>query len=99
MVGRLLVVYADPPHRLAENLNLHWLRELPAPKRAWPRQMDDLGKLDFDVSYSPVAAWGKIFVPSNVTDSVTAYRIEDGSKVWRFYADGLVRLAPAAANL
>ncbi len=38
----------------------------------------------------------RIFVPSNVTDSVTAYQIEDGRELWRFYTDGPVRLAPAA---
>jgi outer membrane protein assembly factor BamB len=55
-------------------------------------------KLDFDVSYSPVVMGQHIFVPSSATDSVTAYRIEDGAELWRFYTDGPVRLAPAAWN-
>jgi glucose dehydrogenase len=74
------------------------VRQLPEPKRAWPHQWDHRGKLDFDVSYSPVVAGQRIFVPSNVTDSVTAYRIDDGAELWRFYTDGPVRLAPAVWN-
>ncbi len=87
---------ANSPHVLADELYLHWVRELPEPKRAWPFQMDDRGKLDFDISYAPVVLGRRIFVPSNVTDSVTAYDIENGAELWRFYTDGPVRLAPAA---
>ncbi len=86
---------AAPAHQLSEELHLQWRRELPQPMRAWPHQWDDRGKLEFDVSYTPVAAYGKVFVPSSVTDSVTAYDIEDGSEIWRFYTNGPVRLAPA----
>ncbi len=86
----------DTPLELAEDLHLQWVRELPEPKRAWRHQWDDWGKLDFDISYTPVVKGERIFVPSNVTDSVTAYCIEDGAEQWRFYADGPVRLAPAA---
>jgi outer membrane protein assembly factor BamB len=89
---------ADTPQQLAEHLHLQWVRQLPKPKRAWPHQWDHRGKLDFDVSYSPVVAGQRIFVPSNVTDSVTAYRIDDGAELWRFYTDGPVRLAPAVWN-
>ncbi len=86
------------PLQLAEELHLQWVRELPEPKRAWPEQWDDRGKRDFDVSYSPVVLGERIFVPSSVTDSLTAYRIDDGAELWRFTADGPVRLAPAAWN-
>ncbi len=89
---------ATTPFALAQDLHLQWVRELPEPKRAWPHQWDDRGKLDFDISYAPVVMGDLIFVPSSVTDSVTAYRIEDGAEVWRFYTDGPVRLAPAAWN-
>ncbi len=87
---------AETPQQLSEELHLQWVRVLPEPKRAWPRQWDDRGKLDFDVSYAPVVLGSRIFVPSNVTDSVTAYSIDDGAELWRFYTDGPVRLAPAA---
>ncbi len=87
---------ADTPHVLEEDLRLQWVRELPEPKRAWRHQWDDQGKLDFDISYAPVVKDGRIFMPSNVTDSVTAYNIQDGAEEWRFYTDGPVRVAPAA---
>ncbi len=89
---------ADSPQQLAEDLHLQWVRQLAEPSRAWPHQWDDRGKLDFDVSYSPVVMGQRIFVPSSTTDSVTAYAIEDGARLWRFYADGPVRLAPVAWN-
>ncbi len=89
---------ADTPHELAPVLHLQWVRELPAPERAWRHQWDHRGKLDFDLSYAPVVKEGRIFVPSNATDSVTAYGIDDGAEMWRFYTGGPVRLAPAAWN-
>ena len=87
---------ADTPVELSEELHLQWKRQLPRPDRAWRFQRDDRGKLNFDVSYAPVVMGDRIFVPSSVTDSVTAYSIEDGSRQWRFHANGPVRLAPAA---
>lgn len=89
---------AASPHGLASRLHLQWVRELPRPARAWPRQQDDGDKLAFDVSYEPVIYDGLVIVPSMVRDSVTAYRLDDGELEWVFYADGPVRFAPAAAG-
>ena len=89
---------AASPHELSHDLSLHWVRELPAPKRAWPQQQDDGDKLAFDVSYEPVAYGGLLFVPSMVRDRVTAYDLRTGEEEWRFYADGPIRFAPAAAD-
>lgn len=86
----------NSPMPLADTLHLQWARELPSPRRAWPFQWDDRGKLDFDVSYAPIVLGERLFVPSNVTDSLSAYHIEDGRLLWRFHTDGPVRLAPAA---
>lgn len=86
------------PMELPETLHLQWIRELPPPRRAWPRQFDDGDKLEFDLSYAPIVMGDQVFVSSMVTDSVTAYRLSDGSKRWRAYADGPMRLAPAAWN-
>ncbi len=38
---------------LPETLHLQWTRQLPPPRRAWPKQMDDGDKVEFDLSYSP----------------------------------------------
>jgi outer membrane protein assembly factor BamB len=89
---------AVSPDALAGELHLQWVRELPEPMRAWPFQWDDAGKLDFDVSYEPVAAGTTLVVGSMVSDSVTAYDTRTGAELWRFYADGPVRFAPAVSD-
>jgi len=82
---------AVSPDELPAELHLQWTRQLPEPRPAWPASQP---WLRFDLSYSPVAAGNRLFVPSMVTDSVTAYDTETGEERWRFYADGPVRFAP-----
>ena len=82
---------AAAPAALSMPLHLYWVRELPPAKPAWPASQY---KLQFDVCYEPVAAEGLLFVPSNVSDCVTAYDMETGAERWRFYADAPVRFAP-----
>jgi len=72
-------------------MHLQWVRQLPTPRPAWPASQPSLR---FDVSYTPVAAGKLLFVPSMVTDSVTAYDTESGELKWRYFADGPVRFAP-----
>ena len=82
------------PMPLADRLHLEWVRELPPPRRAWRPQFDDMDKLEFDKSYSPVV-WGRhLIVASMTNDTVTAYDTRTGSQQWRFFADGPLRLAP-----
>jgi outer membrane protein assembly factor BamB/cyclopropane fatty-acyl-phospholipid synthase-like methyltransferase len=82
---------AASPEQLPAKLNLQWIREMAAPKPAWPASQ---GRLQFDASYEPVVAGKTIFVGSMISDSVTAYDTETGAEKWRFYADGPVRFAP-----
>ena len=88
---------------LPDNLSLLWTRQLEEPKRAWPFQFEDyftggnpdqIGKLSFDISYEPIIGGGKLFVPSMVSDHVTAYSATSGEELWRYYAGGPVRFAP-----
>jgi len=79
--------------QLPSELHLQWVRELAAPKPAWPASQD---RLQFDASYEPIVAGKTIFVGSMVSDSVTAYDTETGAEKWRFYCDGPVRFAPVA---
>ena len=88
---------------IPDNPALLWVRELPAPKRAWPFQYEDyytrgnplgIGKLSFDVSYEPVVGGGRLYVPSMVSDKVTAYSTATGKELWSYYAGGPVRFAP-----
>ncbi len=85
---------ASSTYGLSSELHLHWVREMQAPQRAWPWQMDDYEKLAFDKSYAPVAAGGMLFVSSMVADKVSAYSVKTGEELWRYHADGPVRLAP-----
>jgi outer membrane protein assembly factor BamB len=82
---------AASPEQLPAKLNLQWIREMAAPKPAWPASQD---RLQFDTSYEPVVAGKTIFVGSMVADSLTAYDTDTGAEKWRFYADGPVRFAP-----
>ncbi|NUQ62281.1 MAG: PQQ-binding-like beta-propeller repeat protein [Pirellulales bacterium] len=84
---------AATPEELPAELHLQWVRRLPSPRPAWPESQP---WLRFDVSYSPVAAAGRLFVPSMVNDSLTAYDADSGEELWRFVTDGPVRLAPVA---
>lgn len=92
---------------LPEALRLQWRQELPEPKGAWPKQKtvlehesytyefyDDEDKLQFDVSYTPVAAGGRLFVPSMICDALLAYDMDTGVELWRYVVDGPVRFAP-----
>ncbi len=83
---------AASPHALPAALQLRWTRTLPAPRPAFPGEI----RLAFDASYEPVVLGDTMFVPSMVTDCVTALDVETGAERWRFIAEGPVRFAPVA---
>jgi len=75
---------------LPGSLYLQWKRELPQPAPTFPNDL----RLCFDRSYEPVVSGKRMFLPSMVTDSVTALDTDTGQELWRFFADGPVRFAP-----
>ncbi|MBM3890083.1 MAG: hypothetical protein FJ388_13290, partial [Verrucomicrobia bacterium] len=79
-------------HQLPAALHLQWKRSLPRPTPTFPKDP----RMCFDKSYEPVAAGKSVFVPSMVTDSVTALDAATGEERWTFFADGPVRFAPVA---
>ena len=83
---------AATPEQLPAVLHLHWVRDLPALRPAWPGQ----SRLRFDFSYQPIVTGKLLIIGSNANDRVTAYDTDTGDEVWRFYAEGPVRFAPAA---
>ncbi|TVS20336.1 MAG: hypothetical protein EA424_04530 [Planctomycetaceae bacterium] len=83
---------AASPHSLPDQLKLRWTRALPAPRPAYPNEI----RLAFDASYEPVVLGDTMFVPSMVTDSVTALDTGTGEERWCFFAEGPVRFAPVA---
>ncbi len=84
---------AFTPTPLPEELHLLWTRQLAPPISAWPTNQH---KLQFDASYEPIIAGKRMFTGSMSSDTVTAYDMENGDELWRFYADGPVRFAPLA---
>lgn len=83
---------ASSPEQLPAALHLQWVRHLPAPRPAFPGEV----RLWFDASYDPVVLGRTMFVPSMVTDSVTALDTETGAQRWQFFAEGPVRFSPVA---
>ena len=65
-----------------------------APRPAFPHEV----RLAYDASYEPVVLGHTMFVPSMVTDSVTALDTDTGNERWRFFAEGPVRFAPVACE-
>jgi outer membrane protein assembly factor BamB len=77
---------------LPEELHLAWTKVFAPPKPAFPNEV----RLRYDASYEPVVMDKTMFVPSMVTDTVTALDTETGAERWRFFTDGPVRFAPVA---
>ncbi len=84
---------AAAPASLAETLHLQWTRDLPQPTPAWHQEQP---KLQFDRSYEPVVMGKQLFLPSMVSDSLSAYDTDQGRLNWTFYCDGPIRFAPVA---
>lgn len=80
---------------LPESMALVWSSEQSTPDSAWPTNQ---AKLKFDAAPSPVIADGTVFIPSTVTDSLTALDLASGQKRWIYYCNGPVRFAPVYAN-
>jgi len=83
------------PETLPGELHLNWILKLPAPCPAWRAHQS---KVQFDRLYEPIVADGRLFIGSMTSDRLTAYDTESGAELWRFYADGPVRFAPAVWN-
>ena len=83
---------AASPEALPDVLHLQWTRRFPTPRPAFPGEV----RLRFDASYEPVVLGQTLFVPSMVTDSVTAFDTRTGAQRWQFFAEGPVRFAPVA---
>jgi WD40 repeat protein len=82
---------AATPQHLAEQLHLHWVREMPRLTLAWP----DQPKLVFDRAYEPIVLGHTLYVGSSRTDSLLALNTRTGEMRWTFHADGPIRFAPA----
>ena len=84
---------ATTPDGLPGSMNPLWSRPLQPARTAWP---DTQNKLQFDAVPQPIVVGGRLFVPSTVNDSLSAYDTESGRLQWQFFTDGPVRFAPVA---
>ena len=83
---------ASSPEGLPVKLHLQWSREFATPSPAFPGEV----RLRYDATYEPVVMGDTLFMPSMVTDSVTALDTANGKVRWRFFTGGPVRFAPVA---
>ncbi len=81
----------NSPEAAPSKLLLQWSRSWPVLEPAYRS-----ARLQFDAGYEPIIMKDLLFLASSRTDSVTALQLEDGTRAWRFYADGPVRFAPVA---
>ncbi|MFP6671941.1 MAG: PQQ-binding-like beta-propeller repeat protein [Pirellulaceae bacterium] len=81
---------ASSSEQLAPTLHLQWERDFATPSPAFPGDV----RLRYDATYQPVVMGETIFVPSMVTDSVTALDTSSGEVRWQFFTGGPVRFAP-----
>ena len=88
---------ADSPEILPAQMTLRWVREYRPRTPAWEDPLNrDL--MSFDTVFEPVVLGDKVFVGFNDADKLVALDVRTGREAWTFYADGPVRLAPAAAQ-
>ena len=78
------------PDALPAALALRWTQHLPTYEMAFPNE----ARQQFDPSHEPVCAAGILVVGSPADGSVRAFAAETGKELWRFHAEGPVRLAP-----
>lgn len=78
------------PDALPGTLALAWQQHLPAYQVAFPNE----DRQQFDPSHEPVCADGIVVVGCPADGSVRAFAADSGKELWRFLAEGPVRLAP-----
>ena len=88
---------AASPEELPGELHLQWMREYPRLEPAWEDTVNR-DRMPYDRVYEPVVMGSTLFVGSSRNDSLTALDTRTGAEQWRFYADGPVRLPPAAGQ-
>ena len=66
---------AATPHALPKQMHLQWSIQLEDPRPSWPTTQSKLG---FDLATEPVVSDGRIFVPSSMRGTVSAYDTKNG---------------------
>lgn len=88
---------ASSENHLPRDLKLRWVLEKTPRQQAWDDPLNhDL--MTYDRVFEPIVIDGFVIVPYNDESKVVAYRVEDGTKCWTFFAEAPVRLPPAGAD-
>ncbi len=82
---------ACTPEQLPDRLYLQWQAEYGERLPVWDDPLNQ-NLMQYDRLLEPIVADGKIFLGFNDLDKVVALDIHSGEELWRFYADGPVRL-------
>ena len=83
-------------------LHLQWEYHCPhPPQRAWPEKAEKdwfngtvESPINFDWAHHVIAANGHVFLGTSADHQVLCLDLKTGRKVWNFFAEGPVRLAP-----
>ena len=82
---------ASTKAKLPEKLKLIWTRSFPALEPIW---LDESSK-QFDSNYHPIVLGSTLYLASPQNDCLYAISTKTGEILWKFYADGPIRYAPA----
>lgn len=82
---------------LPRALSLAWSRQYPRRVPVWEDALNQ-DMMPYDAVLEPVVAGGRMFLGMNDSDKVVALDARTGEELWRFYADGPVRLPPAVVG-
>lgn len=88
---------ASTPEQLADKLYLQWQVQYSRRTPVWDDPLNQ-NLMQFDRIFEPVVAGNKIFLGFNDQDKVIALDLNTGDELWRYYADGPVRLPLASAD-
>ena len=85
------------PEGLPTDLRLLWMKEFPAPHRAWMEPINQQ-RMPYDQCYEPIVVGKTLFAGSSREDCLVALDTETGTERWRYSVDGPVRLPAVATN-
>ncbi len=86
---------AASDEKLAADLALRWVRTYSPRVQVWDDPLNhDL--MPYDRVFEPIVLGERMFIGFNDRDKLVALDIHTGRELWTFYANGPVRLAPAA---
>lgn len=85
---------ASSPEPLPAELKLCWRWQFPPLEPAFFQVRQE--RQQFDSGYEPIGCGGLLLVGSSRNDCLLALDVNSGDERWRFYADGPIRVAPAA---